>query len=398
MSHDLPILLYIAVLGAWVMYEDLRYGKIRNRLVLVSLVVGLMWNFWLAGSAHFLGGNAFIPEGAALAYLGAVALDVSISFLLAFILWIFRFWAAGDAKLFTVLTLLVPLRYYRHNMLDYFPSFVLFFNTFLVFFVLLLLEFSAKLIRRFWVERQWRQAGKLGGWFKTKVIARPLPIIRMIVGLIMLFLIIKWIRFFVQRWIWAEFHLNKTLIFLLLFLMMEPLRNVFRKPLVFGLTLLGLSGTVAYWAWHGQTENIINLVSLGAFMIFLILFKEIYEFYTDRFDVRLVTPVELHAGMIVSDKQLSLYTNNSNFNNERFGTMEADGLTPEQVEILQTWLLRQGAEGDQAEGGGDGEGAQPSEDAEAALTIEICNTVPFTPGIVLGTLATVIFAGYIIVI
>ena len=130
------VLAYIAVLGSWVLYEDLRYGKIRNRLLLASLIVGVVWNVGLFLRAR-LGQDDFVPADKALAYLGAVGLDVALSLLLGFVMWLLRLWAAGDAKLFAVLTLLLPLRYYRHNLLAYFPSFVLFFNTFIVFFGLL---------------------------------------------------------------------------------------------------------------------------------------------------------------------------------------------------------------------------------------------------------------------
>jgi len=370
-----PILLYIALIGAWVLYEDLRYGKIRNRVLVFSLAVGLVWNGWLFVDARFLG-NDFIPADKAFAYLGAVGLDVAISFALAFLLWIFRFWAAGDAKLFTVLTLLLPLRVYRQNMLDYFPSFVLFFNTFIVFFGLILAEFVGKVVVRFFARRLYREHGALWRAFKAKVLDRPGTTLKLLVGLIALFLIVKFIRHFLRDWIWAGFHLNQTMLYLVLFILLEPLRDLFRKPWVFALSLAVLLGTMAWWGWQGNMKEIEDVLSISAFMVGLIVFKEIYDTYTDRFDVREVSPVEIHPGAVLSDKQVKRLTSNSEFNNEQFGVMEADGLSPRQVEVLTTWCVK----------------------TDPTMKLEIYNTIPFTPGIVLGTLATVVFAGYILVI
>ncbi len=369
------VLAYLALLGAWVTYEDLRYGKIRNRLLGISLVVGVLWNLWLFVHAR-LGLNDFVPADRALAYLGAVGLDTAISLLLGFVMWLFRLWAAGDAKLFAVLTLLLPLRYYKENLLAYFPSFVLFFNTFIVFFALLALEFLVKVTVRFFRGRLYRQHGVAWALFRDKVLARPLNTLKVVVGLLVLFLIIKWIRVFLRDWLWEGFHLNQTLLFVVLFVVLEPLRDFFRKPWVFGTCLTGLVSSFAYWAVVGDYASMIDVVSMSLFVILLLVFKALYDLYTDHFDVREVMPVELHPGTVLSDRQLVKLTSDSEFNNERFGTMEADGLSAEQVEVLVTWLVKN----------------KPEE------RLEVCNTIPFTPGIVLGTLATVIFAGYVFVV
>jgi len=369
------VLGYIALLGAIVTYEDLRYGKIRNRLLLISLCVGVAWNAWLVVEAR-LGWNDFVPAEQAFAYLRAVGLDVLVSLLLGFVMWLLRLWAAGDAKLFAVLTLLLPLRFYRHNLLAYFPSFVLFFNTFIVFFLLLTLEFVVKLVARFFERRLYRQHGALWALFRDKVAARPLATLKLVVGLLVIFLIVKWIRFFLRDWIWEGVHLNKTMMFVVLFLVMEPLRDFFRKPWVFFSGVTGLCVSFAYWAFVGDFLAIRDVVSMSVFVVLLIVFKALYDLYTDAFDVREVMAVELTPGTVLSDAQLAELKKDSTFNNERFGTMEADGLSALQVEVLVTWLVKN----------------KPDE------RVEVCNTIPFTPGIVLGTLATVIFSGYVFVV
>jgi Flp pilus assembly protein protease CpaA len=369
------MLAFILLFGGWVAYEDIRYGKIRNRVLLLGVAVGLVFNLALALSARW-GYNDFIEPGAEWKYLWVVGLDVLVSFLLGFCLWIFRFWAAGDAKLFAVLSLLLPLRFYHNNFLEYFQSFVLFFNTFLVLIVLLVLEFIWKLANRFVRERQWTQSSNLLSSLWKRISADPLGTLKVVVGLVALFLAVRLLRQFARDWLWAEFHFNKTLMYLILFIFLEPLQGFFRRRWVFLGAVAGLLSVTGWWAWQGQWNEILGLFQIGFFMIVLIVFSVVYDFYTDNFDVRLVPPVELHSGSIVSDRCLTGLKRREGFNNEALGTVEADGLNPRQVEVLTSWLRKNA----------------PTED------VEVCNTVPFTPGMVLGTIATVLFSGYILVI
>ncbi|MDI6605604.1 MAG: hypothetical protein QME65_00430, partial [Candidatus Omnitrophota bacterium] len=55
-------------------------------------------------------------------------------------------WAAGDAKLFIVYTLLIPLDYYSKSYLPYFPSFTLLLNIFIPLFLFILIIAFLKLI------------------------------------------------------------------------------------------------------------------------------------------------------------------------------------------------------------------------------------------------------------
>ena len=222
----------------------------------------------------------------------------------------------------------------------------------------------------------YRRHGELWRLLREKVTDRPLNTVKMVVGLLVIFLIVKWMRYFLRDWLWEGLHLNKTMMFVVLALLMEPLRDFFRKPWVFGAGLAGLAASFVYWGVQGDTKAMIDVVSMSLFVVALLVGKALYDLYTDRFDVREVMAVELHPGTVLSDRQLRELTTDSSFNNERFGTMEADGLSPEQVEVLVSWLVKN----------------KPDQ------RIQVCNTIPFTPGIVLGTLATVIFSGYVFVV
>ncbi len=57
----------------------------------------------------------------------------SIAFTVGYLLWHFNFWAAGDAKLFSIYSLLIPLEYYSKNYIRYFSSSMLLVDT--IFFI-----------------------------------------------------------------------------------------------------------------------------------------------------------------------------------------------------------------------------------------------------------------------
>lgn len=103
----------IIVLGLITSYEDIRFGKIRNKWVLTAVA--------LAALTHLLLHSQFF--------------EVLANFLLAcavgFLLWIARLWTAGDGKLFIAFAALLPgLNLYSLDLL---------FNIFLVSIAVLLL-------------------------------------------------------------------------------------------------------------------------------------------------------------------------------------------------------------------------------------------------------------------
>ena len=143
----LPLLFFISII---ISYEDIKYGKVRNKWIILGLVWGLaiiffffIWYFIASPITHFYYFNILqLPDGSPapvftipLNYLSKVILNVVIALTIAFLMWRFKAWAAGDAKLFMVYSLLIPLKYYWKSYLVYFPSFVLLINIFIPIFI-----------------------------------------------------------------------------------------------------------------------------------------------------------------------------------------------------------------------------------------------------------------------
>ena len=109
----------ILALGIITSIEDIKTGKIRNKWLLLALA------YFMIGSIIVL-----IYSMPSRSYLIFTAINAAASLVLGMILWHFGIWSAGDAKLFFVFCLLIPLSTYEIVSSQYFPGFDLLANIF----------------------------------------------------------------------------------------------------------------------------------------------------------------------------------------------------------------------------------------------------------------------------
>lgn len=128
----------ILALGIITSYEDIKYGKIRNKWVVLALIYGFVV---YAALVVFL----FLNNALDTAYLIGLGINIALSLLIGFGMWYSSLWSAGDAKLFLAYSALVPLPSYNIGYIKYFPSITLLINTFVpvLFFFLVFLLFKA---------------------------------------------------------------------------------------------------------------------------------------------------------------------------------------------------------------------------------------------------------------
>ncbi len=128
------VLAIIFIIGLIITIEDFKFGKIRNKWI--------KWGF-IAGSAFY-----FLTVIILLAYFQTIdwyyylllLANTAIAFILGFILWHFKLWAGGDAKLFTLYVFLIPLFFYSNAYFQYWPALNLLINIILPIFVYLLIK------------------------------------------------------------------------------------------------------------------------------------------------------------------------------------------------------------------------------------------------------------------
>lgn len=112
----LPMILFLGIVTS---YEDIKFGKIRNKWVVLAVAYGASVNTLLF-------------------YLNSVDTDYLIKFLInglasliaGFFGWHLGLWTAGDAKLFFGYSLLLPLNIYEFANFGFFPSFNILIFTF----------------------------------------------------------------------------------------------------------------------------------------------------------------------------------------------------------------------------------------------------------------------------
>ena len=139
-------------IGIITSYQDLIYGKIRNKWIILGLLYGLLivflffiWNLIAQPVTEFyystvrgLQSDSPLPVFTIqFFYLKTLIINFLIAVIASFLMWHFSAWSAGDAKLFLVFVLLLPLKYYYKTFLPFFPSFVLLVNIFIPVFIFL---------------------------------------------------------------------------------------------------------------------------------------------------------------------------------------------------------------------------------------------------------------------
>jgi len=115
----------ILVLGLITSYEDIKFGKIRNRWIVSALIYFLIVNGLLL-VYYFLEGG--INEN----YITELITNFCFSLLVGSGLWYFRVWTAGDGKLFIAYSALIPLSTYQYGYEEWVPSLTLLMNMFVL--------------------------------------------------------------------------------------------------------------------------------------------------------------------------------------------------------------------------------------------------------------------------
>jgi len=119
----LPILFLIGLITG---YQDFKEGKIKNKWIILGLVWGLGIYIFFLIWALVVPYTFILPS-----YIFKVFINSAIALVIGYLLWYFNLWSAGDAKLFFIFSLLLPLKYYWKTALPYFPSFALLINIFI---------------------------------------------------------------------------------------------------------------------------------------------------------------------------------------------------------------------------------------------------------------------------
>ncbi|MGM5488132.1 MAG: prepilin peptidase [Nanobdellota archaeon] len=335
----------IILLGLVTSYTDIRYGKIRNLVLVIFFVGGILLNLQLTW--QFL-------------------LSVLVSVVIGYLLWDLGFWTAGDGKLFTVFSVLVPLSVYgAHSVYPFSSSVNILINTFVPMFAFFFLYSLLK-----------TPFAQLKGVLKRVFELQHLLSIFISIFVFMLFsqVLFSFIGFRL------DYFLSLVMLFILYSLVLWVPFS--RKQ---GLVVLSFFVGLALFMVPSILEFFISVVSF--FVAFIILRAFALEMGFDHLTVP-VRVAELQPGMVLADtfyahkeavvKRRALFTSFFTYLRERgkekFIDPSSEGITSHDVRKLQELGKK-----------------------HPTLThVRVHQTMPFAPFLFVGVLLTLYFQGSLV--
>ena len=346
-----------SAMGGWVLYTDFRFQKIRNNV--------LLWGLGLAAAAYAAALAATLTATVGAPVLGetfftrpfypALLAHVALSCAAALALWNLKIWPAGDAKLFALFSLLLPLASVD---LPGFPSSLFLtcmINVFLppAFFIL---------ARAIWWGLGQRAAAveTVQGWLKTPGVVQQALLHQTFY--VSYYMTIFWLRDLLpanQSWI-------SPLLGLAVMFAVGKFQQATRRgaEAVLPVFLAGALWMLVHYGVHAA------LVAVGRGLEFALtvgLASELAYAYLSRQETRTVPVADLKPYQVLAPQTLDEMRKDIVFLGENFNLTYKDGIQPSQLPSLQEWLGKRGI---------------------ASATIY--NTTPFAPWIVLGFCLTVL--------
>ncbi len=368
MIFDILFLPFIFLIGLVTSYGDIRYGKVRNKWILLGLIWGLtiiifffVWYFIASPiTRYYYFEIQNLPDDSpapvftvSLVYLARVILNTVIALVVAFLMWRFNAWAAGDAKLFVVYALLLPLKYYWKSYLPYFPSFVLLINIFIPIFLYLLFrscfyyfkfiylrltktDNKNKLLKNSRARKKTDK--KKASWEKIK------SMIVMFLGFIGIFLVFGLFQEPIKEHFAIDISSLQMFIFAALIIFSGALSKIFQKPLTFKIIIISLAIILGYgfisspnatWQTIYQTVKI-----MAVFMVILTLFRKLIDFYVLKTGLEEIKIRDIKPRINLTEETLGELKKDKKYYDKCIGLIYPGGLTLEQAVAVKKWFQK----------------------------------------------------------
>jgi Flp pilus assembly protein protease CpaA len=333
---DLLFLIPLFFVGIVAAYTDIKYGKIFNKLIVFGMVygVGLMLALTLYNSI-------LLHQAGNYTYLSQTCFNTLCSLIIGYYLWNKNLWSAGDAKLFMVCALLLPLRFYSASYIKFFPAINLLINLFVPILAFLgvkaIIVFGREIILSIY-----RKEVSL-----KKLFADKIQIYQWASNLwssLLIFFAIS-IAFQVLAKLFrgsaiAAMFLNPVLVFVFMMLSMRQIAKIAReKHWVRRVLYFTISAYVIYCVFGGQISNL--FVMLKTTLIMWLLFnslRQVLNFYIRTREVVITTLECLRPGDVLCAVEEELIYEKLSKDGKRvkLGVMQAEGLNLEQVELIKS--------------------------------------------------------------
>ena len=361
----LPIVFFIGLITS---YEDIKHGKVKNKWILLGLIWGLaiifffvVWYFIASPITRFYYFDIMnLPDDSpapvftvSLAYLGRIIINAVLALVLSFLMWRSNAWAAGDAKLFFVYSLLIPLKYYWKSYLPYFPSFVLLINIFIPIFLYLLAR-SCFYYFKFIYFRLTKPTKvnladkkddlKIKSDKKKKLWKTVKSMTVMLFAFISIFLFFGLFQQPIKEYASIDISSWQMFIFAGLIIFSGPLSKVFSHPLAPKIIIAVLILILGYgFISSPQSAGQILYQTVKLMIIFmavLTLFRKLIDFYILKTSIEKIKINDLKSRMSLTEEILNILKKDKKYYDKYIGSIYPDGLTVRQAKAIKKWFQR----------------------------------------------------------
>ncbi|PLW80692.1 hypothetical protein C0585_01230 [Candidatus Woesearchaeota archaeon] len=132
--YFLPMILFLGIITS---YEDIKFGKIRNKWIILALIYSFLINSILIFHNYF--NNSFKVD-----YIMELSINLLFAIIIGFGFYYYDIWSAGDGKLFITFTSLIPLAMYSLGYQKHYPGISLLFNIFTISLTYILFNLALK--------------------------------------------------------------------------------------------------------------------------------------------------------------------------------------------------------------------------------------------------------------
>ncbi len=377
---DLILISALIILGAIASYQDIRRAKVKNKIILIGLSVGVL-------AYLSLGIESIFSRGTEVIYLNRVLVNLSLSCSIALLIWYAGLWSAGDAKTFMLFSFLLPLKYYGDKpTIPFFPSADLLVNSLILVLVFILIEMAFRTFRAgFNVIVNFKHSA--GGLSKLSLLIKAgvsalwknrFDYVKQGLVFICLFLVINIFRFHLPNILLGSlFSGTEGIIFIVAIAIFSPLTKTLRKQNI-NLVYLSLSLLLSYSLYlvvaSGTAYLEFTYIMLRNFMFYAMTIGAIFWFidiYTKKKEQIEIKIEDLAPYMLLSEDSLSEIDSLM----KKAGLKEkfyADGLTRFQSYYIKKLCLKTG---------------WPKQ-------VSIYKTFPLTPFVFAGTLTIILKIGF----
>ena len=328
----------IILIGLITSYTDIKFGKIKNVHLFLGFSYVILLYAFLAYYSYFV-----IYQPLNLKYLAELIINGSIAFATGYLLWHFNFWAAGDAKLFSIYSLLIPLEYYSKKYIQYFPSLTLLMDT--IFFICMIFIIKmfyeiilsclgflinpSSLISLF--------SKRNDSKFKKTILETGKLLLVFSFFLVILQYVGKKIKILLPSTISNHFLLSLLLLIIQMSILRVLVKNkIFSILIIIGVLFCGLAFILDH-----QTSFLFTILRMSLLLMLLMgTGMQLINFYIDNREIKKIKLDELRPGSCLTQQSLNDITfkmKEQTPGNSQY-QINSDGLNMSQVQEIQKLL------------------------------------------------------------